>query len=189
MKIVLASSSPRRKEILSRLNIPFTIDCKNIIEPKYNPLNISPVNYCKKLSRIKAESISLKYNNTLIIGADTIVLLNKNVLGKPSDKEEAFKTLIHLSGKTHKVITGVTIIYNNIIHTFSETSTVKFFKLDKSEILKYINTDCPYDKAGSYGIQDYSTIFVEKINGSYDNIVGFPLSRFNNELKKINLTL
>ena len=81
------------------------------------------------------------------------------------------------------------IIYNNIIHTFSETSTVKFFKLDKSEILKYINTDCPYDKAGSYGIQDYSAIFVDKINGSYDNVVGFPLSKFNNELKKINLTL
>ena len=79
MKIVLASSSTRRKEILSRLNIPFTIDCKNIIEPKYNPLNMSPVNYCKKLSKIRAKSISLKYNNTLIIGADTIVLLNKNL--------------------------------------------------------------------------------------------------------------
>ena len=189
MKIVLASSSPRRKEILSRLDIPFTVDYKNIIEPEYNSLNISPVNYCKKLSKIKAESISSKYNDTLIIGADTIVLLNKNVLGKPSDKEEAYKTLVHLSGKTHKVITGVTIIYNDITHTFSETSTVKFFKLDKLEILKYINTDSPYDKAGSYGIQDYSTIFVEKINGSYDNVVGFPLSRFNNELKKINLTL
>ena len=189
MKIVLASSSPRRKEILSRLKIPFIVDYKNVIEPTYNSSDISPINYCKKLSRVKAKSIAPKYNDTLIIGADTIVLLNKDVLGKPSNKKEAYKTLMHLSGKTHKVITGVTIIYNNIIHTFSEITLVKFFKLEKSEILKYINTDCPYDKAGSYGIQDYSAIFVKEINGSYDNVVGFPLSRFNNELKKINLTL
>ena len=189
MNIILASTSPRRKEILSKLKIPFKVDHGDIVEPKYTP-DISPLNYCKGLSKIKAQSVSSKYGDSLIIGADTIVLLNKKVLGKPLNKEDAFKTLLELSGKIHKVITAVTIIYNkNILHTFSELTIVKFFKLEEQEILNYINTEYPYDKAGSYGIQDYSTIFVERINGSYDNVLGFPLSRFNNELKKINITL
>ena len=188
MKIVLASSSPRRKIILSKLNIPFIVDFKNIKEPKYDT-NLTPQEYCKKLSKMKALSVLLKYNNALIIGADTIVLLDNKVLGKPSDKKNAYKTLKSLSGRNHKVITGVTIIYNGIFHTFHDTTIVKFFKLNDTEIKKYINTNAPYDKAGSYGIQDYSAIFVEKINGCYDNVVGFPLSKFYNELKKINLCL
>ena len=94
-----------------------------------------------------------------------------------------------LSDKTHTVITAVTIIYNNIEYTFNESTKVTFFKLDETDILKYINTNSPYDKAGSYGIQGYSSIFVKKINGSYDNVVGFPLAKFNIELKKINISL
>ena len=90
-----------------------------------------------------------------------------------------------LSGKIHKVITGVTISYLGIDYTFSETTLVKFLNLNKLEILKYINTDSPYDKAGSYGIQDYSSIFVEKIDGCYDNVIGFPLSKFYNTCKNI----
>ena len=188
MNIVLASSSPRRKVILSRLNIPFSIDFETILEPKYNGAE-SPEKYCKNLSKIKASSISKKYNNTLIIGADTIVLLDKKVLGKPSNKNDAYTTLKLLSGKNHKVLTGVTLIYNDRIHTFHDTTIVSFLKLKDSDIQKYINSDAPYDKAGSYGIQDYSAIFVKKINGCYDNVMGFPLSKFYNELKKINLEL
>ena len=98
-------------------------------------------------------------------------------------------TLKSLSGNSHEVITGVTIIYNNIIHVFHDKTIVKFFNIMDSDIETYINSNEPYDKAGSYGIQDYSAIFVEKINGCYDNVVGFPLAKFYNELRKINLEL
>ena len=188
MRIILASASPRRKEILSRLNIDFEVKPSKIIEPIYKD-DISPLKYCKNLSKLKANEIYKKHNDTLIIGADTIVVINKEVLGKPLNKKNAYAMLIKLSGKYHEVITAVTVIYNNIFHTFSNSTMVKFFKLNEREILKYINTSSPYDKAGSYGIQDYSSIFVEKINGCYDNVLGFPLSKFNKELIKLNIKL
>ena len=185
MKFILASSSPRRKQILSKLDIPFKALNPNVIEPKYNK-KYSPKDYSEKLSKMKALSIFNKYSDNIIIGADTIVVLNKNqVLGKPKNKPNAYKTLKLLSGKTHQVITSVTVMQKNINYTFSETTFVKFFKLEETEILKYIETDSPYDKAGSYGIQDYSSIFVEKINGCYNNVLGFPLSRFNYICKNI----
>jgi len=200
MRIILASSSPRRKEILSRLNTDFDIIHPDIIEPEYNEWckpkynrfrnaydwEISPESYSEHLSKMKAESIFKNNGNHIVIGADTIVVLENLVLGKPKNKNDAYETLMMLSGKTHTVITGVTIIKNEIRHnhvlhnhSFHEKTLVKFFKLKEIEILKYINTDSPYDKAGSYGIQDYSSIFVERINGCYDNVLGFPLSRFN----------
>ena len=186
MKIILASSSPRRKEIISRLDINFQIINPAINEPRYNNKQ-SPKDYAEKLSKMKALSIAQKHKKQIIIGADTIVTLNDNiVLGKPQNKKEAYNTLMMLSGKTHKVITGVTIIsLSNMSHTFSEQTYVKFLDLKKEEVFKYISTDSPYDKAGSYGIQDYSSIFVEKINGCYDNVLGFPLSRFNYICKNI----
>ena len=120
--------------------------------------------------------------------------IKTNVYGTPDIAEDsgattAYTTLKLLSGKNHKVLTGVTLIYNDRIHTFHDTTIVSFLKLKDSDIQKYINSDAPYDKAGSYGIQDYSAIFVKKINGCYDNVMGFPLSKFYNELKKINLEL
>ena len=194
MKIILASSSPRRKEILSRMNIDFDVINPNIVEPEYDRTN-SPKEYSEELSKMKALSISKNYKKSLVVAADTIVVLNNNiVLGKPKNKDDAKKTLNILSGKTHKVITSVTIkgkayntskILKKYNYTFSEITCVKFLNLESSEILKYINTDSPYDKAGSYGIQDYSSIFVEKIDGCYDNVLGFPLSKFNYICKNI----
>ena len=201
MKIILSSSSPRRKQILSRLNINFNIIHPNFIEPEYNEWckseynnlrdlygwKISPENYSEHLSKMKAKSIFENNEDHIVIGADTIVVLENLVLGKPKNKNDAYKTLTMLSGKIHEVITGVTIIkknetshgYSSHGYSFHEKTLVKFFKLKESEILKYIDTKSPYDKAGSYGIQDYSSIFVEKINGCYNNVLGFPLSRFN----------
>ena len=185
MKLILASTSPRRKEILSRLNIPFEIFNPNIIEPEYNN-NETPTMYSEKLSRMKALAIYKTDKKNVVIGADTIVVLNDSrVLGKPEDKKEAYKFLMMLSDETHQVITGVTIASKESTYTFSEKTSVKFLKLKESEVLKYINTDSPYDKAGSYGIQDYSSVFVESINGCYDNVLGFPLSRFNYICKNI----
>ena len=185
MKFILASSSPRRKDILSRLNIPFEILHPKVAEPKYDNKK-TPKKYSEKLSKIKALSIAKDHKDSLVVGADTIVTLNdKTVLGKPENKEDAYRSLNMLSGKIHKVITGVTISYLEINYTFSETTLVKFLDLNKLEILNYINTDSPYDKAGSYGIQDYSSIFVEKIDGCYDNVLGFPLSKFYHTCKNI----
>ena len=189
MNVVLASSSPRRKEILSRLNINFIVDFGDFREPPYKG-EIKPDDYCKKISKIKVDSIFKKYNDEdLIIGADTIVVVDGDVLGKPLNKKDAFKMLMKLSGKKHKVITAVTVRHKRRYHTFSESTTVEFYSLLDSDVLKYVNTESPYDKAGSYGIQDYSAIFVKQIKGSYDNVVGFPLSKFYNELKKINISI
>ena len=187
MKLILASSSPRRKEILSKLNLNFDTVHPEINESdyKYNKSE-SPKKYAENLSRVKSLSIFKNHTEKIVIGADTIVVLNKNiVLEKPKNKEEAYNTLMMLSGKTHKVITGVTIINKKHKYTFSETTLVKFFELDKVDVLNYIETGLPYDKAGSYGIQDSSVIFVEQINGCYENVLGFPLSRFNYVCKNI----
>ena len=159
MNIILASRSPRRKEILSRLNIPFRVIPSEIIEPKYNRSK-TPNQYCEDLSKLKARTIKESFKKDLIIGADTIVVLNNKVLGKPKGKEDAYNSLNKLSGKSHRVITGVTILYKDIEYTFNDTTIVTFYDLERKEINKYINTESPYDKAGSYGIQNYSSIFV-----------------------------
>ena len=126
------------------------------------------------------------HKNKIVIGADTIVVLNENiVLGKPKNKDDAYNTLMMLSGKIHNVITGVTIINAHNQYTFSESTSVKFFHLNNDDIMNYIKTSSPYDKAGSYGIQDYSSIFVEKIDGCYNNVIGFPIARFNHICKNI----
>ena len=187
MSIILASSSPRRKEIISKLNIDF-----EIIHPKINEDNYKynkktpPKDYAEFLSKAKALSVFENHKNKIVIGADTIVVLKKNiVLGKPKNKDDAYKTLMMLSGKIHNVITGVTIINAHNQYTFSESTSVKFFHLNKDDIMNYIKTSSPYDKAGSYGIQDYSSIFVEKIDGCYNNVIGFPIARFNHICKNI----
>ena len=187
MSIILASSSPRRKEIISKLNINFEIIHPKINESDYKYTEkTSPKNYAELLSKVKALSVFENHTNKIIIGADTIVVVNDNiVLGKPENKEDAYKTLMMLSGKTHNVITGVTIVNTNNQYTFSESTSVKFFNLNKDDIMKYIKTNSPYDKSGSYGIQDYSSIFVEKIEGCYNNVIGFPIARFNYICKNI----
>ena len=187
MSIILASSSPRRKEIISKLNIDF-----EIIHPKINEDNykynkkIPPKDYAEFLSKVKALSVFENHKNKIVIGADTIVVLKENiVLGKPKNKDDAYNTLMMLSGKIHNVITGVTIINVHNQYTFSESTSVKFFHLNNDDIMNYIKTSSPYDKAGSYGIQDYSSIFVEKIDGCYNNVIGFPIARFNHICKNI----
>ena len=190
MKLILASQSPRRKQILTRLNIPFGIIVSDVDESIFSS-DGSPAGYAQKLASIKCEDVSKKYTDYLVVGADTIVILDGNIMGKPSDKQDAMNMLQILSGDTHEVITAISIQYvqKNIIHTFFESTNVTFRQIPESHILTYVDSESPYDKAGSYGIQDWSAIFVEKINGCYDNVVGFPLSRFVFELKKIGINL
>ena len=190
MKFILASSSPRRRELLLRLQTPFDIILPDVDESIIPP-DGSPETYCTALAELKANDISQHYPNNLVIGSDTIVVLDNNIMGKPEDKAMAQNMLETLSGKTHHVYTGVCLKWaaKNIHHLFAEITMVTFRELSEADINHYIESCPPYDKAGSYGIQDWSAIFVKEIKGCYDNVVGFPISRFYEELKKLGINL
>ena len=190
MKFILASSSPRRRELLLRLQTPFDIILPDVDESIIPPEG-SPETYCTALAELKANDISQHYPNNLVIGSDTIVVLDNNIMGKPEDKVIAQNMLETLSGKTHHVYTGVCLKWadKNIHHLFAEITMVTFRELSEADINHYIESCPPYDKAGSYGIQDWSAVFVKEIKGCYDNVVGFPISRFYEELKKLGINL
>jgi septum formation protein len=180
-KIILASASPRRKEILSLLFDTFEILPANIDESVVSFKN--PKKAVSQLAKKKALSVYEKNQESVVIGADTIVVYKNKVLGKPKDKEDAFNMLKLLSGKKHKVITGVAIISKQFQTEFFEISDVYFSTLTDDEINKYIETKEPFDKAGSYAIQGIAGKFIEKIKGDYHNIVGFPLHKTYSILK------
>ena len=190
MKFILASSSPRRRELLLRLQTPFDIILPDVDESIIPP-DGSPETYCTALAELKANDISQHYPNNLVIGSDTIVVLDDQIMGKPDDKAQAQKMLESLSGRTHHVYTGVCLKWaeRNIHHLFAEITMVTFRELEERDINHYIESSPPYDKAGSYGIQDWSAVFVQEIKGCYDNVVGFPISRFYQELKKLGINL
>ena len=190
MKFILASSSPRRRELLLRLQTPFDIILPDVDESIIPPEG-SPETYCTALAELKANDISQHYPNNLVIGSDTIVVLDNNIMGKPEDKTMAQNMLDTLSGKTHHVYTGVCLKWadKNIHHLFAEITMVTFRELSEADINHYIESCPPYDKAGSYGIQDWSAVFVKEIKGCYDNVVGFPISRFYEEFKKLGINL
>lgn len=186
MKFILASKSPRRIEILKKSDFKFKVIPSKIDESVVST-KLKPENYCMKLAELKSNDISRKNPEYTVIGADTIVFINDKILNKPANISEAKRMLTLLSGKKHKVLTGVSLQNQklNINSTFFDVSEVKFYSLTDSEIDNYISRYNPLDKAGSYGIQDGSAIFIDKINGSYDNIMGFPISKFYQVLKSI----
>ena len=188
--MILASSSPRRQKLLQLLDYPFDIMLPDVDESKLQP-NGNPEQYCICLAEMKTYDISQQYPHALVIGADTIVVIENQILNKPNNSDHAINMLEMLSGRTHQVYTGVCLKWmeNNIQHSFAEITMVTFQKLAKEDILYYIDTFPPYDKAGSYGIQDLSAVFVKSIQGCYDNVLGFPLSRFYQELKKLGINL
>ncbi|MBC8214582.1 MAG: septum formation protein Maf [Candidatus Marinimicrobia bacterium] len=189
--IILASNSPRRKQLLSLLDVKYDIVPPNVDE-KGITINSIPSEYCQNLAKLKAESICNQYPKSLIIGADTIVVLNDKIIEKPTDKSEAIEMLEYLSGNTHQVYTGIALlcVEQNIDVVFYEKTDVSFNNLTESDINYYIENYAPYDKAGSYGIQDWGASFVKSINGCYYNVVGFPVSKFLQNLRKlvINIT-
>ena len=183
MDIILASASPRRKTILSQIGIRFTIMKSNTVEDF--SLNLPPEAFCEHWAREKAKDIAKNHPNSLIIGADTIVVLDKIILGKPQNREQSISMLKSLSGRTHEVLTGVSFIHldSNFDITFNESTLVSFDTLSNQDIINYIDTYEPYDKAGSYGIQDRFSIHINKITGCYYNVMGFPISKFHRKLK------
>ena len=169
------------------INLKFTIKKSNYIESK-EPINhLEPEKYCLNLSYKKAKIISDKHPNDLVIGADTIVYHNNKILGKPINEKHATKYLKLLSDDYHNVYTGVSILNlnENINENLIEKTEVIFNSLSNKTIKHYIKNYKPFDKAGAYGIQDWSAIFVKKINGCFYNVVGFPLPKFYILLNKI----
>ncbi len=184
--IILASNSPRRKEMLENLGIPFIVKVKDTPDETY-PDNLTKTEIPTYLATKKASSYIDETNtpNTLIITADTIVYCDNSVLGKPADYNEAFDMLKLLSGKAHEVITGVAITSQKRQAVFNSVTTVYFKKLTDHEIDYYIRTFKPYDKAGAYGIQEWiGMVGIEKIEGSYYNVVGLPIQKLYSELQK-----
>ena len=188
MKYILASSSPRRKKMLSMFDMKIKY-VKHLFNEKSIPFNNNPKKYCKTISEGKGNSISENYCNFTIISADTIVVLNNKILEKPESEIEAINMLQLLSNKQHKVVTGVNLIYKskNINFSFSEETFVTFNKLDINDIEYYVKKYNPLDKSGGYGIQDFSSIFVKSIDGCFFNVVGLPLSSIFYHLKRLKL--
>lgn len=181
LKIILASNSPRRKELLGALEIDFEVRIMDGIDETY-PQGLTMTGIPEHISSQKASAYALG-DNELLIAADTIVYLDGEVLGKPADAKEACDMLAKLSGKTHQVITGVTMRTLERTHTFSCVTEVTFAELTMEQIQYYVKNYAPFDKAGAYGIQEWiGCVGVTSINGSYYNVMGLPVQRLNQEL-------
>ena len=182
--MILASNSQRRQEILKDAGFNFRVITSNIEEISDKENVIERI---LDIAEKKLEQISKNNVNEFILAADTVVELDKNIFGKPKDREEAFKFLKLLSGKIHRVITAYVFknISKNILIREVVISEVKFFDLDDEIINWYLDTGEPFDKAGAYGIQGYGRVLVEKIDGDYYSIMGFPISNFLKNLRKI----
>jgi septum formation protein len=184
-RIILASQSPRRIELLKRIIPEFEVKVSNIRED--NNSTIVPWELVGELSYQKARNIARQIPAGIIIGADSVVVLHNKILGKPSNADDAFNMLRLLSGKVHQVYTGFTIItkpQHSVIKEH-EVTHVKFRRLEAWEIEKYIESGQPLDKAGAYGIQDDGAVFIESINGCYYNVVGLPITKIFLALRRL----
>ena len=180
--LILASASPRRKELLSLAGFDFdviTSAVDEVIDPALQPHEL-----VVSLASQKAKAVAAQYTDKTVIGADTVVVLDGKVLGKPKDEQDAVRMLKALSGNTHEVYTGVYLVNGEKEKGFFECTRVKFCTLTDEQIAAYVATHEPMDKAGSYGIQGKGCVLVEGIQGDYFNVVGFPVSRFCRELDK-----
>jgi len=184
--LTLASSSPRRAELLRRENIEFKVIPPEDVSER--DVSSDPVEHVLELSRRKAKCVSEKVKDGFILGADTIVVLDGEILGKPADEKDARRILKKLSGKTHEVYTGLTLMNksNGKILSDYDCTEVKFKDLDDKKIFDYIQTGEPMDKAGAYGIQDQGNFLVDHIKGNLDNVIGLPMDKFRETLKKMN---
>ena len=186
--MILASGSPRRQEILKEVGFNFKVVVPEIEEVSKEE---EPVKKILDISRKKAMSVGEKYTNEYVLSADTVVVVDNKILGKPKNVEEAREYLSLLSGREHEVITAYTFMSiekNNFLSDYS-VSKVKFYKLDEETINWYIETGEYKDKAGAYGIQGKGRVLVENINGDFFSIMGFPVASFVNKLKEIGVDI
>ena len=178
LKLILASGSPRRYELLKTLGLEFEVVVSQVDET-CDPL-LSPEEQVLETASRKGRAVSEKHPDCLVISADTIVVTDKKVLGKPENETDAYNMLSLLNGRTHKVYTGFGLSYQHYDAAEYDvaSTTVTFRQLTDEEIWAYINTGEPFDKAGSYAVQGQGSLLIEKIDGCYFNVVGFPLARF-----------
>jgi septum formation protein len=176
--LVLASASPRRRELLTQAGYEFTVHPAHIPEDPHP--NEDPIAYVTRLARQKAEAVFnvllSNHPNLIVLGADTTVTLDDNILGKPENPEDAARMLRLLSGRTHRVITGVSVVAAARIETAAEVTAVQFLTLSEAEIADYIATGEPNDKAGAYAIQGRAARWIPRIEGCYFNVVGLPIA-------------
>lgn len=187
--IILASASPRRRELLERAGISFNV-CPSQGEEQITVSD--PAEVVEELSEQKAREVFLKTEgDILVIGADTVVAVNGKILGKPKDQEEARQMLRSIQGGSHEVYTGVTLLDREEgqerQRTFHVMTKVVFYPMSEEEIQRYVDTKEPLDKAGAYGIQGKAGIFVKEIRGDYNNVVGLPVARLYQELKEMGI--
>lgn len=183
-KIILASNSPRRKDIMASAGFKFEVRSKNV--PEDHPEGIAPKDIPQHLAQKKAKAFLPELNgDEIVIGADTIVVLNGVIFEKPIDREDAIRMLGQLSGNAHEVYTGVCIISNEHEISFTEKTIVHFNQLTQEEIIYYVENYKPYDKAGAYACQEWiGAVAIKAFEGDYFNVVGLPINRVYAELKK-----
>ncbi len=182
--IILATHSPRRIELMKQITSDFIYMDSNIDES--TSLHQSPLEANQEIAYRKAKKIHDEYPNDIVIGADTIVVLDDKIIGKPIDKTDAYQILFNLNGREHEVITSYVIMYKDVIIKNHVHSFVLFNEVDKKDIINYVDTFLPLDKAGAYGVQDneYSHL-INKVNGSLNNVIGFPIEEIKIDLQKV----
>ena len=184
-RVILASASPRRRELMLLLDIPFEII--PAVGPEYVPEGAGPEEAVLALSRTKAREVAQAHPDNLVIGADTVVAIDGVILGKPADAADAARMLRLLSGREHRVYTGVTVIANGKTLSRAEMTRVFFRDMTEEEIQSYIATGEPMDKAGAYGYQGRASVYVQRIEGDFFNVVGLPLCRLGTMLKELGV--
>ena len=182
MHLILASASPRRKELLNLFGVPFAVRAADIDETM-DP-DKAPFDEVARVSRLKAMAVPQEADD-VVVAADTIVVCAGRVLGKPHDPEEAMAMLRLLSGRDHQVMTGCTVLRGDRSETFTEVTDLHFRPLSENEIARYVESGEPMDKAGAYGIQGGAALFCERMSGDYYNVMGLPVCRLGQTLKKI----
>ncbi len=187
MQVLLSSGSPRRKELLTLLGIDFQVMVPNISE--IQRVGEKPQDFCSRISKQKALEVARGYPESLVIGADTVVVIDGKILGKPLDNAQARDYLTLLQDKVHEVFTGYTIIFGTRHKTKVVMTRVHFREMTTEEISWYISTGEPIDKAGAYAIQGIGALFIDKIQGSFTNVIGLPLSDLYYDLKEFGIRL
>ncbi len=179
--IILASASPRRSELMTLAGFRFDVICADIDE--IVPEKALPQEVVMSLALQKAQAVAKDHRKSAVVGSDTVVALDGKILGKPRSESEAAEMLRSLSGRIHKVFTGVAIVCGEKVTSFFDETEVEFYPLTDQEILDYVATGEPMDKAGAYGIQGRGAVLVKRINGDYFNVMGLPISKVYRELK------
>ncbi|NDV62474.1 septum formation protein Maf [Puniceicoccales bacterium CK1056] len=177
---ILASGSPRRRELLSQLKADFRVVTADVEE--WEPDHADPVEQVEENARRKGEAVAARHADALVIAADTTVALGKRLFAKPKNPDHAVSMLTELSGRTHQVLTGVALFFNGQSHVFHESSSVEFRPLDPEQISIYMERVHVFDKAGAYAIQEHGDLVIERYSGSFENIMGLPVQRLRDEL-------